>query len=129
MLIKSFSLKHDENQSIVVNKLDELYHKIQNYTPPKLPSEPDPQSIASQGTFDVGSSSNGAQSTSSGGLFKRFFGGNNDNNNDDNNNNNNSAKPLTLNDVSVPNGLYIYGSTGIVCVCIYDESNPCTCHK
>ena len=81
VLVKSFTLKHDPNQELVVKKLDELYEKLQHYDPPKLPNEPDTESIASLGTFDIPSSSNNTSTSSSSGggrsgLFGRFFGGN-----------------------------------------------------
>ena len=125
VLVKSFTLKQDPNQEIVVKKLDELYEKLQHYEAPKLPNEPDTQSIASLGTFDIASSSSNNTPTSSG-FFGRIFGGNSDKNEAQPSSSppspsspTNAAKPITLNNVTVPNGLYVHGSTGmIINVCL-----------
>eukprot|EP01084_Bolivina_argentea_P249557 417824_1 len=38
LLIKSFSIKRDPKQDIVIQKLDDLYYKVQEYKAPKLPA-------------------------------------------------------------------------------------------
>eukprot|EP01083_Nonionella_stella_P037881 103196_1 len=117
VLVKSFTVKHDENQAIVINKLEELYHTVQTYRAPPLPNEPDTASSHSMGTFDVASPSSRPTNASTG-ILKRFF---NRGQNDDmdttrtthkRRSNTTRAKPTTLNGAQPPNGLYIYGGTG-----------------
>eukprot|EP01083_Nonionella_stella_P270119 914402_1 len=116
VLVKSFTVKHDENQAIVINKLEELYHTVQTYRAPPLPNEPDTASSHSMGTFDVASPSSRPTNASTG-ILKRFF---NRGQNDDmdttrtthkRRSNTTRAKPTTLNGAQPPNGLYIYGGT------------------
>eukprot|EP01084_Bolivina_argentea_P027693 51453_1 len=109
VLIKSFSLKHDENQAIVMNELDRLYYKIEKYNAPILPNKPDLGSSQSMGTFDLPSKSSNSSNNSNKSIFKRFF--KKDDDIDTNTKANNVNKVNASNDI-VPNGLYIYGSTG-----------------
>eukprot|EP01084_Bolivina_argentea_P249555 417819_1 len=102
-LLKSFTIREDQNQRIVVQQLDNLYHRILVYKPPLLPKNPSMDSLSqSMGMFNIKSTSTNLSKLSFFGSRKKKIIHSSKTQNAD----------TTINGINVPNGLYIYGGNG-----------------
>lgn len=115
-LIRSGSIRSDPKQEKVIHELQSLFDQISQYSPSTLPAEPETEGPVGSFAFNENEDDDADRSSSNenGGFFSRLFGGGSSNKNKSSSTRSSSSQDEvgTYGNVTVPNGLYIHGTTG-----------------